>query len=168
MTLFSSSADLKFMEGVNKEMYGLYFQKIDVYKLNFRTETKNDLYHEDQNRDIPDDPTYTVEAYVNVSDNGIASLYKQGQQIDRQLWLYFSRKGLEDTLTGLGLDKYRDVPTDGDVVQIQDSLWEVITVDPEGYHMNDRRFPFDFQCNIVPWIKSSIPKDDDYEEFKRR
>lgn len=148
-------------------MYELYFQKIAVYKLNFRTATKNDLYHEDQNRDIPDDPTYTVEAYINVADNGIASLYKQGQQIDRQLWLYFSRKGLEDALVELGLNKYRDVPTDGDVVKIQDTLWEIITVDPEGYHMNDRRFPFDFQCNIVPWQRSSIPKDDDYEEVKR-
>jgi hypothetical protein len=155
------------MEGINKELYELYFQKIEVYKLNFRTATKNDLYHEDQNRDIPDTPTYRVEAYVNVADNGIAALYKQGQQIDRQLWLYFSRKGLEDTLLGLGLDKYRDVPTDGDVVKIQDTLWEVITVDPEGYHMNDRRFPFDFQCNIVPWQRSSIQKDDDYEEVKR-
>jgi hypothetical protein len=167
MALFSCEKDRKLLESINKEMYSLYFQKVDVYKLHFRTSTADDLYHEDINRDIPTAPTYSVEAYVNVADNGVAALYKQGQQLDRQLWLYFSRKGLEDALTALGLDKYHDVPTDGDAVRIQDLLWEVITVDPEGYHMNDNRFPFDFQCNIVPWPKSDIPKGGDYEEVSR-
>lgn len=167
MPLFSCPKDLSFMEKVNAEMYELYFHKIPVYKLNFRTGTHNDLYHEDVNRDIKNVPTYYVEAYVNVADNGIASLYKQGQQIDRQLWLYFSRKKLEDVLVAGGFDKYRDVPTDGDVVKIQDLLWTIVTVDPEGFHMNDRRFPFDFQANIVPWERSSIPKDDDHEEVQR-
>ncbi|MCG8430048.1 MAG: hypothetical protein MJA29_02600, partial [Candidatus Omnitrophica bacterium] len=153
--------------GINKEMYALYMHKIDVFKLNFRTGTHDLLYHEDINRDIKDAPTYRVEAHCNVADNGIASLYKQGQQIDRQLWLYFSRKGLEDALKTQGFDEYRDVPTDGDVVKIQDTYWEIITVDPEGFHMNDRRFPFDFQANIVPWQRSAIPKDETRKEFKR-
>jgi len=156
------------MEAINKEMYQLYFHKVDVFKLSFRTETSNDMYHEDINRDIPDTPTYRVEAQINVSDNGLAALYKQGQQIERQLYLYISRKLLEDTLVAAGLDRYRDVPTDGDVVKIQDGLWEVVTVDPEGYHMNARRYPFDFQAFIVPWQRSNIPKDDTYEEFKLR
>lgn len=155
------------MEQINKEMYQLYMHKIPVYKLSFRTDTVDYLYHEDVNRDIPATPTYWVEAFVNVADNGLAALYKMGQQLDRQLWLYMSRKGLEDTLLGLGMDKYGDVPTDGDVVKIQDLFWTVITVDPEGYHMNDSRFPFDFQCNIVPWIRTSIPKGEDKKEFKR-
>lgn len=167
MPVFSCPKDLAFMEGVNAEMYELYMRKIPVWKLNFRTATKNDLYHEDVNRDIPDEATYEVEGYVNVADNGIAALYKQGQQLDRQLWVYMSRKKLEDVLTLAGLDKYRDVPTDGDVIKIQDGLWEVITVDPEGYHMNDRTAPFDFQFNVVPWVRSSIPKNDTYEEVKR-
>lgn len=155
------------MEKINAEMYELYMHKIPVYKLNFRTASKDDVYHEDVNRDIKDVPTYYIEAYVNVTDNGIASLYKQGQQLDRQLWVYVSRKKLEDVLTAAGFDSGHDVPTDGDVVKIQDLLWEVITVDPEGYHMNDRRFPFDFQFNVVPWVRSSIPKDDTYEEVRR-
>jgi hypothetical protein len=167
MPLFTCEQDRKFLERINAEMYQLYFHKIDVFKLHFRTETKNDVYHEDVNRDIPSQPTYRVEAYCNVADNGIASLYKQGQQIERQLWLYFSRKLLEDVLSSMGLDKYGDVPTDGDVVRLQDTLWEIITVDPEGFHMNDRRFPFDYQANIVPWQRSTIPKDETYEEFRR-
>jgi len=167
MALFACEQDRKFLEGVNAEMYELYMQKIDVYKLHFRTGTSNDVYHEDVNRDIPDNPTYRVEAYVNVADNGIASLYKQGQQIDRQLWLYFSRKLMENVLSEMGLDKYGDVPTDGDVVRIQDTFWEIITVDPEGFHMNDRRFPFDYQANIVPWQRSVTPKGGDVEEYRR-
>ena len=73
-----------------------------------------------------------------------------------------------DRLSEMGLDKYGDVPTDGDVVRIQDTFWEVITVDPEGFHMNDRRYPFDYQANIVPWQRSVTPKDENYEEFRRR
>jgi hypothetical protein len=167
MVLFGATKDRKLMEQLNKEMYELYMHKIEVYKLNFRTETYSDFYHEDINRDITDAPSYMVEAHCNVADNGIAALYKQGQQIDRQLWLYMSRKGLEDTLKLLGFDMYRDVPTDGDVVRIQDTYWEIITADPEGFHMNDRRYPFDYQYNIVPWERSAIPKDETRKEFKR-
>lgn len=167
MPLFGAEKDRKLMEQLNKEMYQLYMHKIEVYKLNFRTDSVNYIYHEDIHRDIPSTPSYYIEAFVNVADNGLASLYKQGQQLDRQLWLYMSRKLLEDTLLGLGFDKYGDVPTDGDVVKIQDMYWTVITVDPEGYHMNDSRFPFDFQCNIVPWIRTSIPKEATKKEFKR-
>ena len=167
MPLFGAEKDRKLLEQINKEMYQLYMRKVAVYKLHFRTSTVDYLYHEDVNRDIPDEPTYHVEAYVNVADNGLAALYKMGQQLDRQLWLYMSRKGLEDTLKGLGMDPWGDVPTDGDVVEIQHMKWTVITVDPEGYHMNDRNFPFDFQCNIVPWIRTSIPKGEDKKEFKR-
>lgn len=167
MPVFACPQDLAFMESINKEMYELYLHKIPVYKLNFRTPTKNDVYHEDVNRDIKDVPTYYCEAYMNVSDNGIAALYKQGQQLDRQLWVYMSRKKLEDVLTLGGFDKYRDVPTDGDIVKIQGLLWEVMTVDPEGYHMNAANAPFDFQFNVVPWVRSAIPKDATYEEVKR-
>jgi len=167
MPVFGAEKDRKFMEALNKEMYQLYMHKIEVYKLNFRTEDVDYLYHEDINRDIPDTPAYILEAFVNVADNGLAALYKQGQQLDRQLWLYFSHKGLEDELTRLGMDKYEDVPTDGDVVKIQDMYWTVITVDPEGYHMNQSRFPFDYQCNIVPWIRTSIPKTTTAKPFKR-
>jgi hypothetical protein len=167
MVLFGATKDRKLLEQINKEMYELYMHKVEVYKLHSRTETVNYIYHEDINMDIMDAPSYQVEAHCNVSDNGIAALYKQGQQIERQLWLYMSRKGLEDTLQLLGFDKYRDVPTDGDVVRIQDSYWEIITADPEGFHMNDRRFPFDFQFNIVPWKRSDIPKDATRKEFKR-
>lgn len=167
MALFNVEKDRKFLEQINKEMYQLYMNKIAVYKLRFRTDTVDYIYHEDINRDIPDTPTYYVEGYTSVTDNGLAALYKQGQQLDRQLWLYFSRKGMEDELLRLGMDKYEDVPTDGDVVRIQEMYWTVVTVDPEGYHMNQPNFPFDFQCNIIPWIRTSIPKGENAKEFKR-
>lgn len=167
MPLFDAEKDRKLLEQINKEMYNLYMHKIAVYKIISRTATVDYLYHEDINRDIPDTPSYYVEAFVNVADNGLAALYKMGQQLDRQLWLYMSRKGLEDTLLGLGLDRYQDVPTDGDVVEIQQMYWTVITADPEGYHMNFSNFPFDFQFNIVPWIRSSIPKEETKKPFAR-
>lgn len=167
LPLFASTKDRKLLEQVNKEMYQLYMHQMDVYKLSFRTGTEVYLYHEDVHRDIPNAVTYSIEAYVDVTDNGIAALYKQGQQLDRQLYVYTSRKGLEDLLKGLSLDPYRDVPTDGDVVRIQDGLWEVMTVDPEGYHMNDRRYPFDFQFFIAPLQRSSVPQDDTREQFPR-
>jgi len=63
--------------------------------------------------------------------------------------LYFSRKLLEDHLKSLGLDYYQDIPVAGDVVRIQESYWEVMNSDPEGFHMNFRNFPFDLQYNIV-------------------
>lgn len=155
------------MEQINKEMYELYMHQMDVYKLNFRTGSETYVYHEDVHRELPAEVSYTIEAYVDVTDNGMAVLYKQGQQLDRRLYVYTSRKGLEDVLKSLNLDYYRDVPTDGDVVRIQDGLWEVITVDPEGYHMNDNRYPFDFQFLITPLQRSSIPQDDTHEVFKR-
>lgn len=167
MPLFDHAKDRKLLEQVNKEMYELYMHKVKVYKLISRTETWDDIYHEDINLDTAADATYEIPAYADVNDNGMANLYKQGQQLDRQLFLYMSRKGLEDVLTLAGFDKYRDVPTDGDVVMVQNMLWEVITVDPEGYHMNFRDFPFDFQCAIVPWIRSGVPKDADNEPFRR-
>ena len=167
MPLFSCTKDRKLLEQINKEMYQLYMHKIEVYKLNFRTETFDLLYHEDLNRDIKADPTYEVAGYCDVTDNGIASLYKQGQQLDRALFVYMSRKALEDVLLGLGMDKYRDVPTDGDVIRLQDGFWEVITVDPEGYHMNDRRYPFDFQFAVVPWQRKGTPKTVTEEPFRR-
>ncbi len=148
-------------------MYQLYMQKIDVYKLHFRTETFDLLYHEDLNRDIEEEPTYSVAGYANVADNGTANLYKQGQQLDRMLFVYMGRKDLEDALLGLGLDKYRDVPTDGDVIRLQDGFWEVITVDPEGYHMNDRNHPFDFQFLVVPWQRKGTPKTEIEKPFRR-
>jgi hypothetical protein len=167
LPLFAATKDRKLMEQINKEMYQLYMHQMDVYKLSFRTGTQTYLYHEDIHREMLDEPSYAIEAYVDVTDNGLAALYKQGQQLDRQLFVYTSRKGLEDVLKGLNLDYHRDVPTDGDIVRIQDGLWEVMTVDPEGYHMNDRRYPFDFQFMIVPLQRSSIPNDDTRESFKR-
>ena len=155
------------MAQIGKEMYELYMHKIKVYKLSFRTETFDILYHEDINRDIPEDATYSVPGYVEVSDPGQANLYKMGQQLDRTLMVFMSRKAVEDELAALGLDRYRDVPTDGDVMWIQDLFWEVTTVDPKGFHMNDRRFPFDFQFLITPWIRKGTPKDDTRTPFQR-
>ena len=63
MPVFGAEKDRKFMEALNKEMYQLYMHKIEVYKLNFRTEDVDYLYHEDINRDIPDTPAYILEAF---------------------------------------------------------------------------------------------------------
>ena len=167
MATFGCTKDRNLMEQIGKEMYELYMRKVSVYKLNFRTDTFDILYHEDVNRDIEEDPTYEVPGYADVTDNGMANLYKQGQQLDRGLMIYMSRKALEDVLIGLGLDQYRDVPTDGDVIMLQDVLWEVITVDPTGYHMNDRDYPFDFQFAVTPWLRSGTPKSDTETPFNR-
>jgi len=158
MPLFSWTSDRELMEQYNAEIYGLYFHMVEVYKLQFKTGTHDDIYHEDVNFDIADTPSYEAPGYINVSDNGLATLTKAGQQIDRQLALYFSRKSVETILVAAGLDRYDDVPNDGDVVKIQDVLWEVITVDPEGYHMNDRRYPFDMQILIKPWDRDAVPR----------
>jgi hypothetical protein len=167
MPLFGCPTDQAYMESLNKEMYQLYMHKMDVWKLHFRTPSVNYVYHEDINRNIPENPTYSVEGYIDVNDNGVATLYKQGQQLDRSLYVYMGRKNIEDVLSALGLDKYRDIPTDGDVIRIQNGLWEVITVDPEGYHMNNHTAPFDYQFFIVPWQKTSIPKEGGNIEFRR-
>ena len=167
MPLFDNTKDRKLLEGINKEMYELYMHKIKVFKLISRTETWNDIYHEDINMDITADATYEVPGYADVNDNGLANLYKQGQQLDRSLFMYMSRKGLEDVLILAGLDKYRDVPTDGDVIILQNLYWEVMTADPEGYHMNFRDFPFDFQFAVTPWVRTGVPKDADNAPLSR-
>jgi len=155
------------MEQLNKEIYELFMHDVEVYKLHFHTETENVLYHEDINRDILDTPTYIVHGYSDVSDNGLVALYKQGPQQDRQIFLYFSRKLLEDHLKSLGLDYYQDIPVAGDVVRIQESYWEVMNSDPEGFHMNFRNFPFDLQYNIVPWQRTGTPKTATKHIFER-
>jgi hypothetical protein len=155
------------MTQIAKEMYELYMRKIPVYKLNFRTDTFDILYHEDVNRDIMEAPTYECPGYVDVTDNGLVNLYKQGQQLDRGLMVYMNRKALEDILLGLNFDRYRDVPTDGDVIIIQGVLMEVTTVDPTGYHMNDRDLPFDFQFAVTPWLRSGTPKTATAKPFNR-
>ncbi len=164
MTLFTDPVDHELMQSFNMEMYQLYFQKVLIWKLRYRTPTYDDLYGEDINYDIDEIPTFTIPGYVNVSDNGVATLKKAGQEIERTFYLYFSRKLVEDTLLLAGFDKYDDVPTDGDVVRIQDLWWEIITADPSGYHMNDRQFPFDMECPIIPWKRDAI----DRERFRRR
>ena len=164
MPTFSRSNDRELMERYNKEIYQLYFHEVKVYKLSYQTETVDRLYHEDVNFDIENTPNYLVAGYINVSDNGMANLKKAGQEIDRTLILHISRKLIEDTLFIAGMDKYKDVPTDGDVVEIQDMLWEVITVDPEGYHTNERRHPFDLNILLEPWVVESI----DQPRFRRR
>lgn len=159
MPLFSWDGDRHLLERVNKEIYGLYYHLVEVYKLQFMTETVDNIYHEDINTDIPDAPTYRVPGYVNVSDTGLmGEITKAGQNTTRQLALFFSRKSLEDTLLIAGMDIYEDVPGDGDVVTIQGYWWEVISVDPADYHMNDRDFPFDFQVLIRPWDRDDIKR----------
>lgn len=156
MPLFSWAGDRELLERVNKEIYGLYFHLVDVYKLEFMTETVDDIYHEDINTDIPATPNYSVPGYINVTDQGISELAKAGQHVNKQLSLFFSRKALEDTLLIAGMNIHKDVPNDGDVVTIQDLWWEVITRDAADYHMNDRRFPFDYQFLIRPWDREAI------------
>lgn len=165
--LFGSTKDRKLLEQLNKEMYELYMHEVEVFKLHFHTGTENILYHEDINRDILSTATYIIPGYCDVSDNGLAALYKQGQQLDRQIFLYFSRKLLEDHLKTLGMDYYSDVPKDGDVVRIQTVYWEVMNSDPTGFHMNHRDYPFDFQCNIVPWQRTGTPKTATQKPFQR-
>jgi hypothetical protein len=149
--LFSVTKDQELFEAYNREIYELYYHPVDIYRLNYTTSTVDRFYHEDVNYTIPETPSYSLPGYVNVSDNGLAALHKAGQQIERQLFLYFSITLMKATLEELGLNGYTDVPTDGDVVKIQDLFWDIITVDPEGYHSNQRRFPFDYQCLIQPW-----------------
>jgi len=167
MPLFTCDGDRKFLEGINEEMYKKYMYEVEVYKLNYQTGTENRLYHEDINRDIADSPHFMMQAHVNVEDNGLANLYKQGQQIDRQLWMYASRKIVEEAVANAGLDPLHDVPTDGDVVKVQGILWEIVTVDPWGYTVGQRYYPFEFQSVIVPWKRSGTPKSETYQEFKR-
>lgn len=167
LPLFGSTKDRKLMEQFNKEMYELYMHDVAVYKLNFHTGTENILYHEDINRDIPTTPTYIIHGYSDVTDNGLAALYKQGQKLDRQIFLYFSRKLLEDYLKSKGWDLYDYTPADGDVVNVQGYLWEVMNADPEGFHMNQRDYPFDYQFNIVPWQRTGTPKTTTKHIFER-
>jgi len=165
--LFTCEGDRSFLEGINTEMYRLYMYEVGVYKLNYKTGTENNLYHEDINRDILDEPHFYIQAHINVEDNGLANLYKQGQQIDRQLWMYASRSIVEDAVEAAGLNRLVDVPTDGDVITVQGMLWEIITVDPWGYTMGQRYYPYEYQAVIVPWKRSGTPKTEKYEEFKR-
>lgn len=162
--LFSWASDLDFVEQANTEVYRLYYQPIKVWKLSYTTSTVDRLYHEDINMDISDSPSYVVQGYIDVSDNGLATLRKAGQEIAVERFAYFSRKLIEDTLSELGFDPLADVPTGGDVLEIQGVLWEVIAVDPVGFHMNDRMYPTDLQAFIRPWRRDAIARD----RFRRR
>lgn len=163
MGLFVFGPDRELIEKLNKELYQLYCDDIRVFKLMYKTNPSKDLvYHEDPKAYLQDAPTYTIPGYVNVADDGVAALQKGGLHVERQLRCYFSRKLLEDALVKAGLDKYKDVPEDEDVLYIQDGYYEIITVGIEGYHTNHQRFPFDYACLVKPWQRDSQPTEDRY------
>jgi hypothetical protein len=155
MTYFVDPDERRLMEGFNAEVYKLYFQQIEVYKSS-STATYDDFYHEDINRTQPETYSYKCAGYLNVTDNGLANMYKGGVQIDKRLMVYFSRALLEETLRFEQLDIYDDIPKDGDVLKIQGVWFKIITVDPEGYHAGERYYPFDYALLVKPEAEKSI------------
>ena len=158
MALFNDPDEQRLMEDFNAEMYTMYFPKIEVFKTT-SSGTYDNFYHEDVNRTIPAISTYSVEGYMNITDNGLANLYKGGIQVDRQLIAYFSRALLEEVLRFKKLDIYADIPTDGDNILVQNIMFKIITVDPEGYHSNTRTLPYDYAVLVKPEAKRSLTVD---------
>jgi hypothetical protein len=154
--IFSLANDRKLFEKFNKEFYRLYYHDVNFYLLNKRTGATDYIYHEDINYDIDSVPSFKIPAYVNVIDSGNVNLTKAGQDVDRKLNLYVSRKLLEETYVAVGLDIETDYPLDGDVVKLQDMFYEIIYCNYTSYHSNETKYPFDLAFLIIPWKRESI------------